>query len=747
MSTVTSPLPTATPTTIEKLPANIPRLEPNGSNWAIFKMRFSNAMKVTRRWAYFTGLSPYPDPIDPAKPTPEEAAQIVQWEFEDSVASYLLSQRLPDTTEMRLANCTTTKERWDLVTKEYQAKSAYAQADLHQAFLEMRCTKGGNVREFLASLGCKREELAAAGVTVTEKEYERTILRGIPGELATFASHLMSSALIVHGAKSINLDALTNQICEEADRLKSRRSKGQGGKKDSTDEALSATASNDGKQRRRKGKCNACGKFGHWAKECRSSKKDKEESAGTKTAQASSTSTSTSNTSKPENKPVGSANVIYDIEGDGFWMATDEAVDRTHLVCHEPDPMLGAPDDTAAAPHREGEEFDGPVEEELAGAVITQADEDHRMRVELYDSGATRHISPYKSDFISYSPLAPPIFLNTANQQRFPAVGRGTLVINVPNGSTESELTLHGALHAPAVSYTLVSLAALDEEGYHAHIGAGHMELTSPQGERVGRIPRTPGRLYKVVHALDSANAVEPISAMELHRRLGHIAVSSARKLVTSGAVKGVELDPDIPDADCEACIFARAAALPVPKVRIGPPAQNFGDEVHTDVWGPAQVATCQGRRYFITFTDDATRYTVTYLMQTKDKALEAYKSFESWANTQQHCQGIKVLRSDRGGEYLSEAFNQHLAKAGTARKLTVHDTPQLNGIAERLNHTLQERIRAIMHMAGMPKSLWGEALRHATWLKNRMATRSLDGKMPFEALYGQPPDLSTLCV
>ena len=150
----------------------------------------------------------------------------------------------------------------------------------------------------------------------------------------------------------------------------------------------------------------------------------------------------------------------------------------------------------------------------------------------------------------------------------------------MPNGSTESELTLHGALHVPAVSYTLVLLTALDEEGYHAHISTGHMELTSPQGERIGHIPRTPGRLYKVVHMLDLANAVEPISAMELHRRLGHIAVSSARKLVTSGAIKGVELDPDIPDADCEACIFTRAAALPVPKVRIGPPAQNFGDEV-----------------------------------------------------------------------------------------------------------------------------------------------------------------------
>ena len=224
-NTVSSPPPDVTPTTIEKLPANIPRLEHNGSNWAIFKMRFSNAMKVTRRWGYFTGIHPCPEPTNPTKPTKEETAAIVQWEYEDSVASYYLSQRLPDITEMRLANCSTTKERWAMVTKEYQAKSTYAQADLHQAFLEMRCTKGGDVREFLASLCCKREELAAAGVTVTDKEYERTILKGIPSELATFASHLLSSALIIHSASPVDLDALINQICEEADRLKSRAQK------------------------------------------------------------------------------------------------------------------------------------------------------------------------------------------------------------------------------------------------------------------------------------------------------------------------------------------------------------------------------------------------------------------------------------------------------------------------------------------------------------------------------------------
>jgi len=111
----------------------------------------------------------------------------------------------------------------------------------------------------------------------------------------------------------------------------------------------------------------------------------------------------------------------------------------------------------------------------------------------------------------------PPIYLNTANKQRFPAIGHGTLAVQVPNGNDESEITLHGALHVPSVSFTLVSLAALNEEGYHAHISNGHLRLTSPKGECIGHIPHTQGHLYKVVHVLDAANTVEPISVMELH--------------------------------------------------------------------------------------------------------------------------------------------------------------------------------------------------------------------------------------
>jgi hypothetical protein len=319
----------------------------------------------------------------------------------------------------------------------------------------------------------------------------------------------------------------------------------------------------------------------------------------------------------------------------------------------------------------------------MAGMVITLVEEDCTPCTELYDSGATCHISPYKADFTLYKTLSLPAYLNTANQQRFPAIGEGNLVIRVPNNGTKSVLTLRNALHAPAVAYTLVSIRALDEEGYATNIRSGCLEIVSPRGEQVGLIPHTARRLYKVVHMLDSVDVVELISAMELHRRLGHIAVATARKLVESGAVQGIKLDPDSQESPCDACIFAHVTRLPMSKPCISVPAQHFGNEVHTNIWGPSSISMRQGRCYFVSFTDDCTRFTVIFLIRTKDEAFAAYKTFEAWALTQQHCKGVKVLRSDHGGEYLSKAFDAHLAAAGTACRLTPHDTPQLNGIVE----------------------------------------------------------------
>ena len=75
-----------------------------------------------------------------------------------------------------------------------------------------------------------------------------------------------------------------------------------------------------------------------------------------------------------------------------------------------------------------------------------------------------------------------------------------------------------------------------------------------------------------------------------------------------------------------------------------------------------------------------------------------------------------------------------------------VHNTPEYNGVSERLNRTLLERTRALLHSSKLPKNLWGEAINHAVWLKNRTPTHALpDGETPYEVLYKKKPNLNQL--
>jgi hypothetical protein len=95
--------------TIQLLPSNIPCLEADGSNWAIFIIHFHEAMQVTCRWPYFEGTIPCPSPKDPAKVPEDKQKSIDDWEFEDLAACYLLSQCLPNSIAICLLPLTTAK--------------------------------------------------------------------------------------------------------------------------------------------------------------------------------------------------------------------------------------------------------------------------------------------------------------------------------------------------------------------------------------------------------------------------------------------------------------------------------------------------------------------------------------------------------------------------------------------------------------------------------------------------------------
>lgn len=167
---------------------------------------------------------------------------------------------------------------------------------------------------------------------------------------------------------------------------------------------------------------------------------------------------------------------------------------------------------------------------------------------------------------------------------------------------------------------------------------------------------------------------------------------------------------------------------------------------LHGDLCGPITPSTYGGCRYVFVIIDDHSRYMWTILIKEKGDAFEKFKKLKGVIEMET-AEKIITLRTDRGGEFVSREFNSFCEESGIKRHLTAPYTPQQNGVVERRNRTLMEMTRSLLKHMHMPNSFWGEAVRHATYLINRIATRSLDNKTPYEVYRGRKPNLSHLKV
>ena len=131
--------------------------------------------------------------------------------------------------------------------------------------------------------------------------------------------------------------------------------------------------------------------------------------------------------------------------------------------------------------------------------------------------------------------------------------------------------------------------------------------------------------------------------------------------------------------------------------------------------------------------------------MRHKSEALEKFMEFKATVEKETgKC--IKALRSDRGGEYTSDAFTSYLKEHGIRAEFTAAYSPQQNGVAEQINRTLMEAARSMMSQARLSKSFWAEAVATATYLRNRMVTTALkNGLTPYQMWSGKKPDLSNI--
>jgi transposase InsO family protein len=230
--------------------------------------------------------------------------------------------------------------------------------------------------------------------------------------------------------------------------------------------------------------------------------------------------------------------------------------------------------------------------------------------------------------------------------------------------------------------------------------------------------------------------------AMLLHRRMGHCAWAYLRKMVATNAVDGLagvslaDLPAHAPYCD----ICARGKIRRLPFMKVNPHRSTVpGAGWHVDII-TVRTPALSGGRYVLLFTDDATRKWAGYLMKRKSDSVAMLQKF--------HAEVIRFfgktlvfLKSDKGGEFTSHAFQRELIRLGVRQFLLTAFDPESNGAAERQGQTLFGTVRCYLIDSNMPVGFWWYACLLAIYVRNRIGRRDAAGKTlapPLELYTGE---------
>lgn len=105
----------------------------------------------------------------------------------------------------------------------------------------------------------------------------------------------------------------------------------------------------------------------------------------------------------------------------------------------------------------------------------------------------------------------------------------------------------------------------------------------------------------------------------------------------------------------------------------------------------------------------------------------------------------VKCLRTDNGLEFCNVAFDNFCKQHGIERHRTCAYTPQQNGVAERMNRTIMEKVRCLLNESGLEEKFWAEAIATSVYVINRTPSAANDCNIPEELWLGKTPGYNHL--
>lgn len=334
-----------------------------------------------------------------------------------------------------------------------------------------------------------------------------------------------------------------------------------------------------------------------------------------------------------------------------------------------------------------------------------------------------------------------------ANNSKLPIECIGDVKLNLLCGVNKIDATLHNVQYVPNLCANLLSVAQMVRNGNRVSFDANGCHIFNKNGDLIGVAPLI-DNMYKLQLARDSivfaAAAVDKVrddnnnnTSFIWHRRLGHVNFDTLKQI--SKTANGLDF-VDVKAAQCETCIMGKQSRIPFPKE--GKRSEEPLQLVHSDVCGPMSENSLGGGRYFVTFLDDFSRKLFVYILREKS---EVYSKFIEFKNLTERQTGrkIKMLRTDNGTEYVNKSFLNFCKSNGVIHQKSTTYTPQQNGMAERMNRTIMEKVRCMLIDAKLPLCFWAEAVTTAAFIVNRIPCKGTGLKSPEEVWTGAKPDLS----
>ena len=139
------------------------------------------------------------------------------------------------------------------------------------------------------------------------------------------------------------------------------------------------------------------------------------------------------------------------------------------------------------------------------------------------------------------------------------------------------------------------------------------------------------------------------------------------------------------PKGACEGCEKGKSKRLPFPPSKSM--AQRPLDLVHSNLDEFPNHSI--GRfKWTTTYHDNHSSFAVMFYLKNKDEEFTAFKSYKAWAEKQLSTT-LKCKQTDWGGEFLSNEQKTYLKENGIKHQMSMPDSPQQNGQAERFQKTI----------------------------------------------------------